>query len=445
MSLARGLNRRSRRASLIGLVAVVVWAAWWFSRADDPSPWTETEIEILRSLWISSLPPLAPDPSNTVADDPRAAKLGQQLFFDQRLSGNGLIACATCHQPQRRFTDGRVKGQAIGTSKRNTPSIVGTAYSPWLYWDGRRDSLWSQALSPLEDPNEHNGTRMQYVRLIATDPGYRTAYEGLFGSIPDLSNRSRFPSVATPVGDSRSNTAWLAMTAEDRELVNKIFVNIGKSIAAYERLLMPGPSRFDAYVKAVLDRNVKAQQEMFNNDELMGLRLFIGKANCTQCHNGPLFTNYEFHNTGIISFPGEVPDKGRVAGVRSVRSNPFNCLSAYNDDSAKDCAELRFARNGPELIGAMRTPSLRNLEGTSPYMHKGQMATTAEILDHYNRAPLAMIGHNETKPLKLSRRELKQLETFLKSLAAPLVTPTKWLEPPANINARLVTLVGSAR
>jgi cytochrome c peroxidase len=208
---------------------------------------------------------------------------------------------------------------------------------------------------------------------------------------------------------------------------------------------MPGPSRFDAYVKAVLDRDETAQKEMFNNDELMGLRLFIDEANCTQCHNGPLFTNYEFHNTGIISFPGEVPDKGRVAGVRSVRSAPFNCQSAYNDDSVKDCAELRFARTGPGLIGAMRTPSLRNLEGTGPYMHKGQMATIAEVLDHYNRAPIAMIGHNETKPLKLSRRELKQLETFLKTLAAPLATPTEWLEPPENINARLVTLIGSAR
>jgi cytochrome c peroxidase len=237
---------------------------------------------------------------------------------------------------------------------------------------------------------------------------------------------------------------WQAMTANDRRLVNRIFANIGKSIAAYERILMPGPSRFDAYVQAVLDRDEAAQQALFNNDERMGLRLFIGKANCTQCHNGPLFTNYEFHNTGIISYPGEVPDKGRVAGVRSVRSDPFNCLGAYNDDIIKICAELRFARSGPELIGAMRTPSLRNLAGTGPYMHKGQMATIAEILDHYNRAPLAMIGHNQTKPLGLNRRELKQLEDFLKTLAAPLATPVEWLEPPAVMKASLVTPIGLA-
>jgi len=442
--MAKGMNSRNRVVSVIGLVAAVVSVAWWFSRAVDPAPWTETEKEILRSLWIGSLPPLAPDPTNAMADDPGARKLGQQLFFDQRLSGNGLIACATCHEPQRRFTDGRAKGQAIGTSKRNTPSIVGTAYSPWLFWDGRRDSQWAQALAPLEDPNEHGGTRMQYVRLIATDVSYRAAYEALFDPIPNLSDRSRFPDVAAPVADPQSNAAWQAMATEDRQLVNKIFVNIGKSIAAYERLLMPGPSRFDAYVQAVLDGDEAAQHAAFTDAEIMGLRLFIGEANCTQCHNGPLLTNFEFHNTGVITFPGEVPDRGRVAGVRGVKSDPFNCLGAYNDDSVKDCAELRFTRTGPELIGAMRTPSLRNLEGTSPYMHKGQMATTAEILEHYNRAPPAMIGHDEAKPLKLSRRELKQLDDFLKTLAAPLVTPSEWLEAPADIDAELVDLAGSA-
>ncbi len=443
MTLGKGVNTGSRLARLIGLAAAVALVSWWFNRTVDPSPWTEIETGMLRSLWIGSLPPLAPDPSNAVADDARAAKLGQQLFFDQRLSGNGGIACATCHQPERRFTDGRPKGQAIGTSKRNTPSIVGTAYSPWLYWDGRKDSLWSQALSPLEDPNEHAGTRMQYVRLIATDSSYRAAYEALFGPLPDLSDRSRFPDAAAPIAEPQLNAAWQAMSARDRELVNRIFVNIGKSIAAYERLLVPGPSRFDAYVQAVLDRDEATQHATFSDDEIMGLRLFIGEANCTQCHNGPLFTNHEFHNTGVTTFPREVPDKGRIVGVRSVKSDPFNCLSAFSDDPAKDCAELRFARTGPELIGAMRTPSLRNLEGTGPYMHKGQLATPAAVLKHYNRAPLAMIGHNEAKALKLSRRERMQLEVFLETLAAPLATPTEWLEAPAENDARLAALAGS--
>ncbi|MFQ5981956.1 MAG: cytochrome-c peroxidase [Woeseiaceae bacterium] len=417
---------------LMGVLAMAALVAWWLNRSFDPPAWSEAEIDILRSLWIGSLPPLDSDSSNAVGDDSRAAMLGKQLFFDRRLSGNGAIACATCHQPERRFTDGLAKGQAIGTSKRNTPSIVGVAYSPWLYWDGRKDSQWSQALSPLEDPDEHGGSRMQYVRLIAEDPVYKTAYEALFGSMPDLSDRNRFPERAGPVEDAKWHDSWQAMTADDQELVNKVFANLGKSIAAYERLLMPGPSRFDTYVEAVLAGDDEAQRATFNKDETRGLRLFIGEANCTQCHNGPLFTNHEFHNTGVISFPGEVPDKGRVAGVRTAKSDPFNCLGAYSDDPEKNCAELRFARSGAELIGAVRTPSLRNLDATAPFMHKGQMATIAEVLDHYNRAPLAMIGHNEAKPLKLSRRELRQLERFLETLAAPLATPPEWLEGPAR-------------
>ena len=105
-----------------------------------------------------------------VADNEEAASFGHRLFFDTRLSANGNVSCATCHQPERRFTDGLPKGRGIGLSGRNTRSIVGTAYSPWLYWDGRKDSQWSQAMSPLEDPAEHGGNRMQYVRIYQQRP-----------------------------------------------------------------------------------------------------------------------------------------------------------------------------------------------------------------------------------------------------------------------------------
>ncbi|MGI9249540.1 MAG: cytochrome-c peroxidase, partial [Woeseiaceae bacterium] len=162
--------------------AVVVAAAisvWWQNRTSEPPEWTDAEIVILRTLSLESLPPLPPDPSNVVADNPQASEFGERLFFDPRLSANGGISCATCHQPQRYFTDGLRKGQAIGTSKRNTPSIVGTAYSPWLYWDGRRDSQWAQALSPLEDPNEHGSSRLQAVSVIAEDETYNAAYRSL--------------------------------------------------------------------------------------------------------------------------------------------------------------------------------------------------------------------------------------------------------------------------
>ncbi len=158
---------------------------------------------------------------------------------------------------------------------------------------------------------------------------------------------------------------------------------------------------------------------MFNNDEILGLQLFIGAARCTECHNGPLLTNDEFHNTAVLAFPGDLPDRGRIDGVREVIESEFNCLGKYSDDSQHRCAELTFVRTGPELVGAVRTPSLRTLARTGPYMHRGQIDTLAGVLEHYNQAPDAMIGHNEAKPLGLSRPQLRRLEAFLETLAAP--------------------------
>jgi len=387
---------------IVVLIATVVLSVA-ASRIWPPpiNSWTDAEVEILRSLWIGSLPALPPDPTNAVSDDPRAAKLGHALFFDTRLSPSGAIACATCHRPELRFTDGMQKGRGVGQSKRNTRSIVGVAYSPWQYWDGRRDSQWAQALSPIEDPAEHGGNRQHAISAVAANDEYRRQYEEMFGPLSE------------PGDTDGTDTA---------------FANIGKAIAAYERLIMPGPSRFDRYVEAVLSG--VDEKTLYSADEIAGLRLYIGKAACTQCHNGPLLTNHEFHNTGILSFPGEVPDKGRAAGVRQVLADPFNCRGEFSDASEDSCEELEFARKGYEVLGTFRTPSLRNLEDTQPYMHKGQISTLAEVLAHYNNAPLAMIGHNEAKPLELNATELMQLEVFLMSLAAPLATDEKWLSPP---------------
>jgi cytochrome c peroxidase len=430
------MTRRTELVVAAALVAVLGAMAasglgWPDLGLGSSAAWTGDEVSLLRSLWIGGLPAPPPDATNRVADDERAAELGQRLFFDARMSGNGQVSCSTCHEPERRFTDGRQKGHGIGVSKRNTRSIVGAAYSPWLYWDGRRDSLWAQALTPIEDPNEHGGTRMQAARLVATDGDYRRRYEALFGPLPDLSDRARFPERAAPIAGSDAAAAWHSMARGDRDLVNRIYANIGKAIEAYERHLLPGPSRFDAYVEAVLDDDEATAQATLTASEQAGLRLFIGEANCVRCHNGPLLTNNEFANTGVLSFPGEVPDRGRAEGVYTVRDDPFNCLGAYSDDATHACPELRYARtDAAVLLGAFRTPSLRNLEGTAPYMHKGQIATLAEVLDHYNRAPNAMIGHDEAVPLGLSRRELRELEDFLGTLAAPLAADARWLRPP---------------
>jgi len=187
---------------------------------------------------------------------------------------------------------------------------------------------------------------------------------------------------------------------------------------------MPGPSRFDAYVAAVLKNDRATMKATFTPDEVAGLRLFIGKANCTQCHNGPLLTDNHFHNTGVPAAPDLPEDKGRAQGAQQVQVDEFNCLSPYSDAKPEDCAELRFmVADGHELDRQFKAPSLRNVAERAPFMHAGQFNTLHEVLDHYNQAPTAPAGHSELKPLKLSAQELNQLVAFLHTLSGPLTTP----------------------
>ena len=379
--------------------------------------WTADELSVLRSLWIGSLEALPPDPSNRYADDPRAADMGHRLFFDTRLSANGAVACATCHRPEKYFTDGRTLSKGVGTAPRHAPTLVGTAHSPWFFWDGRKDSQWSQALGPLEAAVEHGGTRTQYVKYILSDPRYRAAYEALFG--PSDVDPASLPDSAMP-----PDANWAGMDDAAREAVTRVFVNIGKAIAAYERRLMPGASRFDRYVAALIEG--KRGRRILSADEVAGLRLFIGRGNCTQCHNGPLFTNNAFHNTGMPGAGG-----GRASGIRAALDDPFNCVGRFSDAGTTDCGELRFAKTtGPELPGAFKSPTLRNVAETAPYMHDGSLPTLRAVLEHYNAAPAATVGKSELRPLGLTTRELDRLEAFLRTLSGPPETPEALLRAP---------------
>jgi cytochrome c peroxidase len=401
-----------------------------------PHHWSAEEIDTLRGLWIGSLPPLPPDPSNRYTDDPRAAALGQQLFFDTRFSANGAVACATCHAPGKLFQDGLPLSKGVGTTPRRAMTIVGTAYSPWLFWDGRKDSQWAQALGPLENPVEHGGNRTQYTHLIAQH--YRAEYEAIFGPLPDLSG---LPASAGPVADPEAMAAWEAMSSSEREAVTRIYANLGKAIAAYERKIVPGPARFDAYVEAVLNGDGEQAQAIFTPDEAAGLRLFVGRAECTQCHNGPLFTNNDFHNTGVPAVASLPEDTGRALGAQQVQSDEFNCLSAHSDAGPTDCAELRFiVAEGADLVRQFKPPSLRNVAERAPYMHAGQFASLDEVLRHYNTAPEAPAGHSELEPLNLTADEINQIIAFLKTLSGPLNVAPEWLAPaavaPLNLRSR---------
>jgi cytochrome c peroxidase len=387
--------------------------------------WSEAEVAELESLWIGSLEELPADPTNRYADDPRAVALGHRLFFETRLSSTGKVSCATCHRADREFQDDVPLAQGVGTTDRRTMPVAGTAYAPFLFWDGRKDSQWAQALGPLESPVEHGGSRAQYAHVVAQH--YRAEYEALFGALPDL---SAVPAAAGPVADSAAAAAWQAMTAAQRDAVSAVFVNVGKAIAAYERRINYGESRFDRYVAELL-RAGRAPAGVLTPDEVAGARLFIGKANCTQCHNGALFTNNEFHNTGVADVATLPRDRGRWTGARAVLEDEFNCRSRWSDADPAQCRELEFLTiDAHELERAFKVPSLRNVADRPPFMHAGQVATLAEVVQHYNRAPAAPAGHTELKPLRLSSREVRQLEAYLRALSGGTDAPAELLTAP---------------
>jgi cytochrome c peroxidase len=412
-------------AGVVVAIAVLVLVPI-LSKPPAPHVWNPQELRTIRSLSLDSLPELPPDPSNAVGDDPRAVTLGHRLYFDTRFSSNGEVSCATCHKPELKFTDGLPLGQAVGTTKRHTPTIIGTAYNDWFFWDGRRDTQWAQAITPMEDPAEHAGTRTQYAHIVTRH--YREPFEALFGPLPDL---SRVPASAGPFGTEDEQAAWNGMSDADRDAVNRVFAGIGKAIAAYERRILHGPSRFDGYAAAAATGDEPAMRDTFSDDEAEGLRLFIGKARCIECHNGPLFTNHGFHNIGLPPAEGQPFDSGRIAAIEQVEGNPFHCASTYSDAGERDCAELRFIkREGIELVGAMKVPSLRNVADTAPYMERGQLPNLVSVLIHYDTAPDPFTGHSDLVPLELTDKEMARLESFLHTLSGPVDAPPELLLPP---------------
>ncbi|ODR88502.1 cytochrome-c peroxidase [Sinorhizobium alkalisoli] len=372
------------------------------------SGWSEDDLALVRSLSIQALPPVPADPSNRVADDPRAAEFGRALFFDKRFSSTGDIACASCHLPDRQFQDDRPLGQGVGRTGRRTMPIAGMAHSPFLFWDGRKDSLWAQALGPLESPVEHGSDRTQYARLIAKH--HREDYEALFGSLPDF---AALPANAGPNAEPKAAAAWNAMEEAKREAVTVVFANIGKAIAAFERTIAPIETRFDSWVASP----EFPAPGLLSEEEVAGLRLFVGKGQCVNCHNGPLLTDNHFHNTGVPAVPGLPQDEGREAGVRLVRADIFNCLGPYSDAEPDQCSELRFmAPEDHSMRRAFKTPSLRGAAGRRPYMHAGQIQTLTQVIAHYVAAPKAPAGHSELQPLDMDEQDRRNLEAFLRSL-----------------------------
>jgi cytochrome c peroxidase len=376
----------ARTAGAVAAVMLLLAAGFGVAAADHGA-YTPSELRTLRSLWIGSLGPAPDDPSNAYDTDPRAARLGRRIFFDTRFSANGRLACVSCHRPELGFQDGKPVAEGLERLARRSMPLAGVAHNSWFFWDGRKDSLWAQAMSPLENPSELGVTRPQAAALVAAH--YRDDYAAVFGPLP-----------AEP---------------RDAESTTRVFVNIAKAIAAFVRTIQPEPARFDRYAEAVLAGDGARAASLLTSVEVRGLRLFIGRARCTNCHAGPLFTNGEFHFTRV---PRAGDDAGRGAAITMVLEDEFNCGGRFSDANAEQCTSLRFIDHDTrESLHAFKTPSLRNVAARAPYMNAGQFPTLAAVLRFYRDGTRGMkeLGHGD-----LSDRELGDLEAFLGTLTGPI-------------------------
>lgn len=380
---------------------------------------TGAEVVLTQSLSLAALGEPVESAGNGLVGNTLAIALGAQLFEEPGLSGTGKVSCATCHRPDRYFADTERFSRGSSFTKRHAPSVQGAAYRRWLYWDGRRDSLWSQALTPLETPGEMDNARTDVVRFVANHADYGRTFAELLGADEEFDDPARFPVGAGPFAGSAGKSAWAKMAPADKKRVNDAFVIVGKIIAAYEWTVMPGESRFDRFAGA-LDTDAPSP---LTDAEVEGLKLFVdpSKTQCLQCHNGPLLTNEGFHNIGTGPSSDGQFDYGRGIGQPAALFNPFNCRSAYGNGAS--CAHLKFeaaptsvSQNHGLMNGAFKVPSLRNVSATAPYMHDGRHDTLHQVVEWYRTPPDSTRVSHELQPLELSEEEVHSLVAFLVSL-----------------------------
>lgn len=362
---------------------------------------------------LSAPPPPPPDPSNAFEGSAAAAALGQTLFSDGLLGGASGVSCAVCHDPSKGFSDGLSVAKGVAVGSLNTPTLFMAAHARRQFWDGRADSLWSQALGPIENPIEMAGSRLGVAHRVAST--YAKPYEALFGPLPDLADTKRFPLSGKP-GDA----AYDGMTAADREAVTRVFVNVAKSIAAFERTIPAPASRLDAYVAGKTDALTPLERD--------GLVLFL-RAGCITCHHGPAATDGAFHAIRMPSHADGGPgDRGRIDGAAKLLASPFRRDGAFSDDKSAG-AELATLVVGDEMLGQMKTPTLRGLAQTGPYGHGGTFETLDQVTSHYAQVtPLPdddprTVGERDAAMPRFSAAHVPALTAFVAALGgapAPL-------------------------
>jgi len=338
-------------------------------------------------------PAPARDPSNRASGNPQAIALGERLFFDPGLSGDGTMACASCHRPAQAWTDGRrlPQGRAVpGDSRlvRNTPSLWNAATGRWFGWGGGSDTIWSFSLRPMRHPLEMNSSAARVASRLRDDAELACRYRGAFGTLdkPD----------------------------------DALLVDVAKAIAAFVETLVSARTAFDAFRDALL-RGDRAAAARYPPAAQRGLRIFVGEGRCSVCHFGPAFTNGEFGDVGVPFFvPGGV-DRGRFGGIERLRADPYNLLGRYSDarDPA-DAARTRHVVQQPRNFGEFKVPGLRNVAKTAPYMHNGSLSTLSDVVRHYSELSedrLHTEGEKILRPLRLSPQASADLVAFLESLS----------------------------
>jgi cytochrome c peroxidase len=325
---------------------------------------------------------------NIPADNPQTPEkiaLGKQLFNDKRLSADGTISCASCHQESRAFTDGLpvaigINGQA---GNRNTPTLSNVAFFDTLFVDGRAPNLEAQVLGPMLNPIEHGLPNSQaIIDVVQHDSSYTKAFSNLF-----------------------------AIKAEPISIDHII-----KAIASYERTLIGGDSPFDRYL---FGREHNAMSE----SAVRGLGLFKRKGNCMTCHeiswNNALFTDNRFYNIGV-GFNKLLPAlEGLLTAIEQGKKPNDYTLSAAQ---RSELGRLSVTKN-PADIGKFKTPTLRNIALTAPYMHDGSMKTLEEVIEHYNQGgDKNRFIDTKIFPLHLTPQEKQDLVAFMQALSSP-ITP----------------------
>jgi cytochrome c peroxidase len=396
---------------------------------------TSEEYDIIKQFQLVNDPP--PNTTNRFADNQGAAEFGQQLFFEKSYAGKltiadpvlgavgaaGQVACANCHDVTHYWTDTRSKpnNMSLGAkwTTRNAPTLVNVAYYQWNSWGGKEDSLWYQGANGCESAVNFAGNRLQYAHMLYAK--YRTQYNALFPTPLDPAldinapDAARFPVNGAPgTAGTPLDTAWKGMTQGDRDIVNTIMANIGKSIEAYERKLVSRNAPIDKYIAGDRTALTPAAKR--------GLALFIGKAACVDCHSGPTLTDNKFHNTGVTQAGINTPatDNGRFDEIPKTLSNDFNTWSKFSDDQAFGLTKMASVKQTEDLRGQFRTGMLRQIEMTGPYMHTGSLETLEDVVRFYNwgggTAGFAGTKTSAMVPLLLSDAEMSDLVAFLHAL-----------------------------